>query len=812
MRYRFEECELDTDVYRVTVAGRPEPVEPQVFDLLAYLIAHRDRVVSKEELLDNIWGNRFVSESTLTSRVKSARRAIGDDGQAQRYIRTVQGRGYQFVASVEEDEDGETSALAVPAITPEIDASELAVATTPLIGRRQELSDLTDLMAGTRLLTLTGMGGVGKTRLAVELATRIGHRYADGVKFVALTRVRDPALVAGLVLETLVPRSDGAGAPELLLREWLRGRTMLLVLDNFEHVADAAPLVSDLLRSSPGLSVLTTSRERLRLAGEQVYEVMPLEVDGAVDGDLGLPDALALFEQSARAVDPSFAIDEKNRNDVAAICRSLDGLPLALELAGPRVRLLPTRFLRERLARRIDGLTAGMRDHPERHQTIRAAIAWSYDLLHPSERRLFTRMAVFAAPASLEAIEDVCGGEHDFEVLSDLASLVDKSLIRRVDHDAGGPRFTMLELLHEFAGEEFQAAADRDEIRHRHAVHYADLLAKYEDARWGEAAGYWIDAIHQQLPDIRAAFDWSSNTGDHRTAGKIAASLYGYLDVHPDPVGRWTEQALEWIDELEPLSVGELHFAAGYMPYNRGDIEATRHHWSQALDAFREMGHPRYTALALSFLASTYIGSAADYERAQSMCTEALDLVRKTGEQQALAHVLNSKGELARLHGDVDLAQATYTAALEATRAGGDRGTESVILANLAYLARYRGAYDDARSLGRQSLRMCWALGLRMIAAWGVSDLAAAEHGLGAHDRAARLVGGSDAALESLGAARGADDLPEHGNVLRELERVLGADRFAELRAEGAAMTLEECVRYALDEQVDSGPGDFETS
>jgi tetratricopeptide (TPR) repeat protein len=533
-----------------------------------------------------------------------------------------------------------------------------------------------------------------------------------------------------------------------------------------------------------------------------VYEVLPLDIDGAVDGEFGLPDALALFEQSARAADPSFAIDEKNRNDVAAICRSLDGLPLALELAGPRVRLLPTRFLRERLATRVDALSAGMRDHPERHQTIRAAIAWSYDLLHPSESRLFNRMAVFAAPAPLEAIEDVCGGEDDVEILSDLASLVDKSLVRRVDHHAGEPRFTMLELLHEFASEQFDAAAERDEIRHRHAVHFAELVAGYEEARWSEAAGYWIDAIHEHLPDIRAAFDWSSNAGDHRTAGKIAASLYGYLDVHPDPVGRWTEQALEWIDELEPLSVGELHFAAGYMPYNRGDIEATRHHWSQALEAFRKVGHPRYTALALSFLASTYIGSTADYGRAQTMCSDALDLVRKTGEQQALAHVLNSKGELARLHGDVDLAEETYVAALEATRAGGDRGTESVILANLAYLARYRGAYDDARSLGRQSLRMCWALGLRMIAAWGVSDLAAAEHGLGSHERAARLVGASDAALESLGAARGADDLPEHGDVLQELERVLGADRFAELRAEGAAMTLEECVRYALDEQV----------
>jgi tetratricopeptide (TPR) repeat protein len=533
-----------------------------------------------------------------------------------------------------------------------------------------------------------------------------------------------------------------------------------------------------------------------------VYEVMPLDIDGAVDGDFGVPDALALFEQSARAVDPSFEIDEKNRNDVAAICRSLDGLPLALELAGPRVRMLPTRFLRERLARRIDALSDGMRDHPERHQTIRAAIAWSYDLLPPEEQRLFNRLAVFAAPASLDAIEDVCGVERDADILSDLASLVDKSLVRRVDQHAGEPRFTMLELLHEFASEEFDAAAERDEIRHRHAVHFAELVAGYEEARWGEATGYWIDAIHEHMPDIRAAFDWSSTAGDHRTAGKIAASLYGYLDVHPDPVARWTKQALEWIDELEPLSVGELHLTAGYLEYIQGNLDATRHHWSQALETFREIGHPRYTALSLAFVAGTYIGRPADYGRAQEMCNEAIDLAREAAEEQALAHIFNARGELARLHGDDDLAARAYQAALEATRAGGDRGSESAILANLAYLARHRGAYEEAQSLGRQSLGLCWALGLRMIAAWRVSELAGAELGLGAPERAARLVGTSDAALENMGAARGAGDRSEHDDVLQQLEQVLGADRLAELRSEGAAMTLEECVRYALDEPV----------
>lgn len=798
LRFRFEGCELDTTTYQLTVAGRIEPVEPQVFDLLAYLLEHRDRVVTKEELLDNIWGNRFVSESTLTSRVKGARRAVGDDGRSQRIIRTVHGRGYQFIAPVEEDGAGPSDGSGE---APPADAGVLAVSGTRLIGREQELSDLVDLVAGARLLTLTGPGGVGKTRLAAELASRVSGRYTDGVWFVALTRVQDPALVPSLVVEALEPRAGGTSEPELLLREWLRGREVLLVLDNFEHVADVAPLVSHLLQWSPGLSVLTTSRERLRLAGEQVYEVMPLGTDNAGDDPVQpLPDALALFEQSARAVHPSFVIDEKNRDDVTAICRSLDGLPLALELAAVLIRVLPTRLLRDRLARRIDSLSGGMRDSPGRHQTMRATIAWSYDLLPGAQQRLFDRLGVFEAPASLEAIEDVCAYDRDVDALADLAGLVDKSLVRRVAGPTGDPRITMLKLLREFAIERLEATADSAEIRRRHAVHFADLVAGYEETRWGEAAAYWLDAIHERLADIRAAFDFSSAAGDHRTAGRIAASMYSYIDANPDPVARWTAQALEWADELDPLSVGQLRFAAGYLEFTRSRTDAARDHWSQALALFHDGGHTRYTALGLAFVGATYIGSPADYERALGMCTEAIDLAERTGEQLILAHTLNIKGEIARVHGDDDAAGAAYEAALQAARNSGDRGTVARVLGNLAYVARHRGAHDEAQRLGREALRTSWKVGLRKMAALGVSELGGAELGLGRAERAARLIGAADVALEMLGADRDPGDRPEHDAIVEELERALGGHKSAALQAEGAAMTLEDAVRYALDD------------
>ncbi|HEX6234947.1 MAG TPA: hypothetical protein VFZ63_17585, partial [Jiangellaceae bacterium] len=573
-------------------------------------------------------------------------------------------------------------------------------------------------------------------------------------------------------------------------------------LDNFEHVADAAPLVSDLLNWSPGLSVLTTSRERLRLSGEQVYEVMPLETDRAEEEELDqqLPDALALFEQSAQAINPSFVIDETNRDDVAAICRSLDGLPLALELAAVLLRVLPTRFLRDRLVRRMDALSGGMRDMPGRHQTIRATIAWSYDLLPATQQRLFDRLGVFAAPASLEAIEHVCGDAADIDVLADLAGLVDKSLVRRITGPAGEPRFTMLELLHEFAVERLEETAGLDQIRHRHAVHFADLVATFEEARWGEAAAYWIDTIHEQMADIRAAFDFSCTMGDHRTAGRIAASLYGYLDAHPDPVTRWTAQALEWVAVLDPLSVGELRFAAGYLEFVEGRTDSARDHWRQSLAIFRDIGQARYTALSLAFVGATYIGSPTDYARAMDLCTEAIDLAEQTGEQLILAHTLNIKGEIARVHGDDKLAGAAYEAAHQAARASGDPGTESRVLGNLAYVARHNGAYNEAQRLGRESLQISWGLGLRKMAALGVGELGGAELGLGRPERAARLIGAADAALEMLGAPRDPGDRPEHEATVDELQRALGPDKLAALRAEGAAMTLEDGVRYALDQ------------
>ena len=666
---------------------------------------------------------------------------------------------------------------------------------TPTVGRERDIQAVLAMLADHQVVTLLGVGGVGKTRLAAEVAQRYTEAGSQPGCFVDLTKVREPGLVAELTVRELGIRAGASENVVPVLEEALRRQSLLLVLDNFEHVVDAADLVAEMVQWSDGLRVLVTSRARLRIASERVFEVEPLSVEPEA-GEAGLADAVALFEQVGSAVDPHFD-RERHREDVVAICRSVDGLPLAIEIAAGHLRTLPPPLLRIRLADRLKSAAVVGRDVPHRQKTIPATIDWSLHLLGEAEQRLFARLAIFNGAVPLDAVESVCADDGD--VVDALSRLVDQSLVRRRPGNLGEPRFGMLELVREHA--QGLLGDEVDTVAARHAAYVAAFIADLDDRRWTDAADRWVDDINEMIGEVRAAHAWARRRGDVTLAACITAGLgtYWHLEGHQAEGRRWVEEVLAHEAELEDALNARIRLAAGFLEWPRDRLDA-RAHWERATELLRSLGDSRLLAYALAVNSATYVGDREGYERAMGLNDEALTLARQAGAPGLVAQVLNVRGELTRVAGHDALARAAYEEGLELSDAAGDESYVSVFLANLSYLADHRGEYDEARRLDREALRICWSHGRRLMAAWTVSELAGPEHGLGRSERGAVLIGAADDALRVLGSRRHPGDLPEYHRVVAGIRAALGDERYAQLYAEGARMSLEEAVALALDD------------
>jgi predicted ATPase/DNA-binding SARP family transcriptional activator len=699
--------------------------------------------------------------------------------------------------------------VAEPGWVPQVARRSTAVPvpTTPTVGRASDIERVLRTLSRARVVTLLGPGGVGKTRLALEAALQHGEATSVEACFVDLTKVDDPGHVPELIVREIGVHQTAQATPRDLLREAVRGRALLLVLDNFEHVVEAAEVVGEIVRWSTDLRVLCTSRARLGVGGEHVVDVDPLPVEveetGRVPGlEVTTPgDAVELFAQAATAVDPVFDLD-RSLDDVLHICRTLDGLPLAIELAAGHIRTLPPPLLRTRLATRLGSPAGPRRDAPERQQTISATIDWSLALLGPEERRLFARLGVFAGPVPLEAVEGVCS-DASCDVVDILGRLVDQSLVRRLPGPREGEwRFGLLELLRERA-RALLTGDERTRVEAAHARYVARVLDELDDHRWTLAADRWIDLTTEFLPEIRLAHAWAEKHGQVELAARVAADLgtYWHREGHYAEGRRWVADSLAHAGDLAPDVVARLHLAAGFVEWPR-DQKVARRLWERAVEEFRRLGHRRYLAYSLGLSSGTYIGERHSYDVALRLCEEAIDLARRVGERPLIAQALNIKGELARVQGDDDTAYLAYAEGRDLAVAAHDRAHLSVFLANLSYLADHRGEYHEARRLGCDSLRMSWALGRRMMSAWSVSELAGPEIGLGRPERGALLVGAADHALEMLGVTRHPGDRPEHQRVLAGLNAALGEATFARLRARGAELSLPEAVALALSEEA----------
>jgi predicted ATPase/class 3 adenylate cyclase len=725
---------------------------------------------------------------------------------------------------------------------------------TPLVGREREVGEIVDRVRReeVRLLTLTGPGGTGKTRLALQAGADLLEGFDDGAFFIALATITDPAQVPSAIAGPLGVK-ESAEQPLLeTLKSHLQKKHLLLVIDNFEQVLDGAPIVTELLTTCPKLKVLATSRIPLRLYGEQEYPVPPL----VVPDPRALPplkvltqyESVRLFVERARAIKPDFAVTNESAPAVAEICARLDGLPLAIELAAARVRVLPPQKMLQRLGDRLKLLRGGARDLPTRQQTLRGTIDWSHELLDEEEKALFARLSVFAGGRTLEAIEEVCDPEGDLDALEGVESLVEKSLLRQEEGSGGAaPRFVMLETVHEYAREKLQESGEAEEVKKHHAEYFLALAEESESGLRGPEAATWLERLEVEHDNLRAALSWAlaQEEKEVELGLRLAGALwqFWYLRGYYSEGRRWLESALAkdgrssaarlkalkavgWladdqgdIDRAVAAAEEGLRLSAeaeiqkgaaapflrilGSAAYVRGDYERATQLFEESLALSQEVGDEKGVASSLHQLGNV-LSDKGDYQRAKAIYEEGLVQFRGLGDTAALARYLVSMGAEYLLQGDRERGARLNEEATELYRKLGSKGGLQYALDNLGWAALMCGDYERAKSLHEESLTLCKAQGDKLVASESLEGLACAAGVEGEVERAARLFGAGEALRQTVGYQHTSRE-----RALREPYLAVARSRMQEAAwvrawAEGLAMTFDEAVSYALEDEAEA--------
>jgi predicted ATPase/DNA-binding winged helix-turn-helix (wHTH) protein/Flp pilus assembly protein TadD len=866
---RFGGCQLNASSFELRRGQRTVKLERIPLQVLLMLIDQHDKVVTREAIADQIWGKGVFLDvdNGINTAIRKIRQVLKDNPKSPRFVETIAGTGYRFIASLEPTDGPVLVAkpahheVALPVDVNQIEASRVRVCDaelprdgrwaterlssrrfdipkprTSLVGREQEVLHAAKLLLDphVRLLSFIGPGGSGKSRMAIAVAQGTAEAFKGGVQFIGLSAITNPELVGDAIVKALnLLNVANRGIPRLICDQLQSGGPLLLVLDNFEQVLSAAQTVSEILAQCPFVKAVVTTRASLKIYGEQEFSVSPLMTSAAVQ----------LFEQRSIAVRPKFSITPENRIAIEAICHRLDGLPLAIELAAARTKVLSPAAILDRLQSRLELLTGGASDLPERQKTLRRTIDWSYDLLSEEEKRLFWRFSAFVGGATIEAAEAVCDTRRDLgmNVFDGLTSLLDKNLIQRVDQNESEPRFTMLETIREYALERLTLSREGTSTQRSHAA-YCMVLAEEGNPELDPIARTeWLARCDAETDNFRSALDWLLENHELEWAIRLSMALFRFWDMREHFIEGRTHlknllQLIEngYVKERARIchflgslatSQGEYESAVAFLKQSlalygelddqwgiaaswnalaiatrdRGNFEEAESYFEKSLAYWRKLPDAISTARCLHNLANA-AKMRCDFSRATTAQAEATSIFRELGDTSGAAWSINQSGDLELEQDRIESAHDLYREALDVFRKTDDRWGSARSLADLGYIHCIRGEFAAAREAYREATELFVELGHRRGIARTLEGQACVAAANGNAIRALILEAAADRLRSQIGAplpgsdrARLTQQLRSAGEILQSTEGKLAWQR-------GSEMPIESAIHFALEE------------